>query len=62
MRQKKSIWIISAFTRFDQNSIHAGRFLFIAGHVEKAGYEITFYTSKFDHLLKKNKVPPKLKT
>jgi len=61
MRQKKSIWIISAFTRFDKNSIHAGRFLFIAGRVEKADYEVTFYTSKFDHLLKKNKVPPKTK-
>ena len=59
MRQKKSIWIISAFTRFDQNSTHAGRFLFIAQSVEKEGYDVTFYTSQFDHLLKKNKVPPK---
>jgi glycosyltransferase involved in cell wall biosynthesis len=59
MRQKNSIWIISAFTRFDQNSNHAGRFLFIANSVEKAGYKVTFFTSKFDHLLKKNKVAPK---
>ena len=50
--------MISPFTRFDRSSDSVGRFLFIAQSASAAGFDVTFFTSKFDHLLKTDKIKP----
>ena len=57
---KHSLWIISPFTRFDRSSNQVGRFLFIAQSASTAGFDVTFFTSKFDHLLKTDKLKPNI--
>jgi len=45
-----SIWIIAPFSHFDSN-----RFLHIARSISDRGYDVTFFTSIFNHYKKKKK-------